>query len=121
YLDQMLRPGTLVVEPQQPSDRVGHIGDEHAIAVLRRLKQLVLLRLVGLAWLRLFLVAQSDEPIGFLPALWLIPEFALTVGVGARGGLPVCGFQLLHQTGGLADRDDELHPLLFIGLHGVPT
>jgi len=55
----MLGPGPLIVEPRQQSDRVLHIRDEYAIAVLWRVEQLV--------WYRVR--PQSDfERDGCLPA-----------------------------------------------------
>src|SRR6266852_3785954 len=73
-LDQILRTGPLIVEPRQQVDGVLHVGDEHAIAVLRRVEQLVLLRLVRLARPARLLIAQGDEAIGFLPAFRLIAK-----------------------------------------------
>src|SRR5215471_7407565 len=121
FLDQILGACSLMVEPRQPTDGVRHMGDEHAIAVLRRVEQLVLLGLVGWARLRLLLVAQSDEPIGFPPALRLVAKLALSVGVRARRALPAGGFQLLYQTRRLARGDDELHPLVLVSCHRLPA
>ncbi len=55
------------------------------------------------------------------PALRLIAKLALTLGVGAGGPLPIGRFQLIHQAGRLARRDDELRAPLLIGLHRLPT
>src|SRR5258708_32194801 len=78
FLDQILCARSLIVEPRQQTDGVRHIGDEHAIAVLRRVEQLILLGLVGRARSRLLLVAQGDEPISFPPALRLVAKLALS-------------------------------------------
>jgi hypothetical protein len=79
-------------EPRQQRDRIPHIGDEHAIAVLRSIEQRILLRLASRARLRLFLVAQGDEPVRFAPAVRLVAELALALGVGLWGPLPVRRF-----------------------------
>src|SRR4029434_7207881 len=55
------------------------------------------------------------------PALRLITKFALTIGIGTRAPLPLRRLQLIHQTGGLLGRDDELHAPLLIGLHRIPA
>src|SRR3954468_24856520 len=101
------RSGPLIVEPRQQRDRVLHIGDEHAIAVLRRIEQLILLWFVSRARLGLLLVAQGDEPTRFAPAVGLIAEFALAVSVSLRGAFPVRRFQLIDQPRCLARRNDE--------------
>ncbi len=42
FLDQILRPRPLPVEPYHHVDREAEVGNEHSIAVLRRVEQLVL-------------------------------------------------------------------------------
>ena len=100
-LDQVLRSRPLIVEPHQPIHRFGHMGDKYAIAVFRRVEQLVLLRLV-LPELGFLLLAEGDASIGLVPALWLVVEFTLPLGIGTGRRLPVRRFQFLHPTGGLA-------------------
>src|SRR4051812_11996870 len=84
FLDQILRPRPLIVEPRQHIDGLRHIGDEHAIAVLRSFEQLILLGLFGSARWRLLLVAQGEKPMCFPPSLRLIAKLALSVGVRTR-------------------------------------
>jgi len=49
-------------------------------------------------WLGLpfLLIPHRQEPIRFAPAIRLIPEFALPIGVGPRRLLPLCRLQKLH-------------------------
>jgi hypothetical protein len=108
-------------EPRQQRDRIPHIGDEHAIAVLRSIEQRILLRLASRARLRLFLVAQGDEPVRFAPAVRLVAELALALGVGLWGPLLVRRFQLIDPARRLARRNDELHTRLFVCLHRLGT
>ncbi len=112
FLDQILGSGPLIVEPREQSDRVLHIGDEHAIAVLWRVEQLILLHLLNPTRLRLFRIAQGDEPIRFAPALRLIRELALAAGVGLRGPFPLRRFQLIQEARCLTCRNNELRPTL---------
>src|SRR5260370_30685067 len=98
FLDQILRARALIVEPHQPIDGILFARDEGAITVLWRVEQLVLFGLIHLLRWGLLLVAQSDEPIGFPPALRLITELALPVSTGTRRPLRVRRFQLLDPT-----------------------
>src|SRR6516164_9013605 len=91
--DEVFRPGTLPVKPHQQVDGTLHISYEHPVAVLGRVKQLILL---ALGWdLVLLLIAQGDKAVGLAPAFRLIAELALLVGIGVGRGLPVGGLQLL--------------------------
>src|SRR5215467_7746469 len=83
-LTKILRAGALVVEPRQQSDPASHVGGEYAVAVLRRIEQLILFGLLPRGLRLLLLVPQSDEPIGVAPARRLILELALAVGIGFR-------------------------------------
>src|ERR1039457_6130351 len=89
FLDEALRARPLAVEPRQHGDAVAHIGDEHAIAVLRCVKQLILLWLLLRGRLLLLDVAQGDEPMRLAPALRLITEFALPPGIRLLRRLPL--------------------------------
>ena len=80
FLDQVLRPGPLIVEPHQQIDGALDVGDEDPVGILGRVEQLVLLWLVGRRRLGLLFVTQGDEPIGLVPAFRLIVKLALAVG-----------------------------------------
>ena len=82
FLDQVLGCSPLVVERHQRVHRPIHVRHKHPVDVLRRLEQLVLLRRIRRPSLPLLLITQRQEPIRFPPAIRLIPEFALSVGVG---------------------------------------
>ena len=118
FLDEILRTRALIVEPRQQSDPVVHIGDQDAIAVFRRVEQLILFGIFRRRRLLLFDVAQGDEPVRMAPPLRLIPEFALTVGIGLRRTGPLRRFQFVDQPRGLARRDDESGSRLLIRLYG---
>src|SRR6266480_1786599 len=84
FFDQVLRSGPLIVEPRQSVDASRNVGDEDAIAVLRRFEQLVLFGLLRLLRGGLLEVAQRYKTIGLGPALRLIAELALAIGIDAR-------------------------------------
>ena len=84
FLDEILRARALVVEPSQQSDAARHVGGEHAVAVLRRVKQLLLFGRFRRGRRLLVLVPEGDETIGLAPALRLIPELALAISIGFR-------------------------------------
>src|ERR1700694_1466730 len=118
FLDQVLRPSPLVVEPHQQIDGPLHVGHEHAIGILWGVEELILLALLRVLLL-LVLVAQGDKAVGLGPTLWLITKFALLIGVGLGRGLPVGGLQSFQQTRGLAGHDDEVRLGFFVGLDGL--
>src|SRR5690349_2870974 len=121
FLNEILRACPLVVEPRQHGDPVAHIGDEYAVAVLRRVEQLILLGLLRRCGFLLLLVAQSDEAVGLTPALRLIAELALAVGIGFGRTRPFGGFEFIDQTRGLPRRDNELYACLLISLDRFRT
>src|SRR5271166_2661303 len=73
---------------------VHKLGYKNPIGVLRSLEQLVLLGLFLLSGFGFLLIPQSDEPVRASPALRLVPEFALLIGIGAWRALPMRRFQL---------------------------
>ena len=72
------------LEPRQQIDGSIHIGHEHPIGILWRVEQLVLLAL-RFSGVGLLFITQDDKPVRLAPAFRLIAEFALAVGIGARG------------------------------------
>src|SRR6516164_3220903 len=116
FFNEILRTRPLVVEPREHGDPAAHIRDEYAVAVLRRVEQLILFGLLRRCWFLLLLVAQGDEAESLTPALRLISELALAVGIGFRRTRPLGGFQFIDQTRGLARRDNELYACLLISL-----
>jgi len=98
FLNQVLRARPLIVEPYQQIGRLFHVGDEHTIAILGRIEQLVLLGFAGRLRRRLLPVPHGDEAISFSPSLRLISKLALIIGIGARRSLPVGRFQFIHQS-----------------------
>jgi hypothetical protein len=116
FLHEILCARPLVVEPGPHGDPVAHIRDQHAVAVFRRVEQLILLGLLRHCRFLLLLLAQGDEAVGLPPAFRLISELALAVGIGFGRTRPLGGFQFIDQTRGLARRDNELHACLFVGL-----
>src|ERR1017187_2559743 len=114
FLDQVLGGGPLVVEPYQLVHGCRYVRHKYPVDVLRRLEQLVLLRRIRRANLRLLLVTQRQESVRFPPAIRLIPELALSVGVSPWRPPPLRHFQLLHQARRLAGHDNEpaLHTLI---------
>src|SRR6266478_2955766 len=90
FLDQVLGPSSLVVEPHQQINGPLHVGHEHTIGILRGVEELILLALLRVLLL-LVLVAQGDKAVGLAPTLRLIAEFALLIGVGLGRRLPVGG------------------------------
>src|SRR5258706_391992 len=121
FFDQVLRPRPLPVKTHHHIDRGVEVGHEHPIAVLRRVEQLVLLRFVQLVGLRLPLVSQRHEPVGFPPSFRLVAKLALAVGIGARRSRPPRRPQLLYQSRGLLRRQHEPAPVLLIRLHRLPA
>jgi hypothetical protein len=119
FLDQILRPSPLVIEPHQQIQGPVHVGHERAIDILRSVEELILLALFGTVLL--LLVAQGDKAVCLTPTLRLVAEFALLVSIGLGPGLPVGGLQLFQQTRGLAGHDDEVRLGFLVGLHGLPA
>ena len=74
------------------------VRHEDPVDVVRGGEELVLL--VLLPCLVFLLVAQGEKAVGLSPALGLVPEFALRVGVGLRRRFPVGRSQLIQQAGG---------------------
>ena len=73
--------------------------------------------------LRLFVlffpnIAQRQEAVGLAPAIGLIKELALLVGIGLWGRLPRGPLQLLDQTLRLARHHDVLPAFLLLSLDG---
>ena len=89
FLDQVLGCGPLIVERHQYVDRALHVRHKDPIEILRGLEQLVLLWFFLLFSVWLLLIAQRDEPIRFPPAIRLIPELTLLIGVGLWRPFPV--------------------------------
>src|ERR1700675_2070378 len=96
FPDQVLRTWAVTVKPDQSINRLVHVGYKNPIGVLRSLEQLVLLGLFLLSGFGFLLIPQSDEPVRASPALRLVPEFALLIGIGAWRALPMRRFQLFH-------------------------
>src|SRR5713226_3924331 len=77
FLDQVLRSGPLIVESHKGVDGSRDVGYENAIAVVRRVEQLVLFGLFRLLRWGLLEIAQRHKTMGFGPPLRLIAELAL--------------------------------------------
>ena len=95
FLNQVLRSGPLPIEPNDVSNRIAHVGDEHAIFIGSRIEELILFarfRIVGigfgrflLGFLRLpcgFVISQRHETVCLVPAYRLVEELALFVRIG---------------------------------------
>src|SRR6516225_376092 len=115
FFNEILRTRPLVVEPREHGDPAAHIRDEYAVAVLRRVEQLILFGLLRRCRFLGLLVAQGDEAVGLTPAFRLIAELALAVGIGFGRTRPLGGFQFIDQTRGLPRRDNELYACLLVG------
>src|SRR5436305_13722545 len=76
---------------------------------------------IGRTNLGFLLVTQRHEPVRLLPASRLIPELALSVGVGPWRPLPLRRFQLLYQTRRFASHDDEPALDALISFDRVPA
>jgi hypothetical protein len=63
FLDQISAPARWLENHTNKLDRIHRVGNKHAIAVLRRVEQVLLLRLSGLGFL---VIAQDDELIAAL-------------------------------------------------------
>src|SRR5277367_6991156 len=107
FLDEVLRTRALIIEPRQQGDPTVAIGDKNAIAVFRRVEQLILFGLLRRRRLLLLEVAQRDESMRFAPALRLISKLALAVGIGFWRARPLRRLQFLDQARGLPRRNDE--------------
>src|ERR1035437_4499957 len=86
-----------------------------------RFEQLVLIWRIHSAGLRFLLITRDQEPIRFAPAIRLIPEFALPIGVGPWRPLPICRLHLLHQSRRLAGHDNEPAFHTLVRFHRVPA
>ena len=97
--------------------RVIPVGHKNPIDTLRRIEELILLRFDGVLCL-LFGIAQRQEAVGLAPAIGLIEELALLVGIGLWGRLPGGQLQLLDQPRRLARHHDVLPAFLLVSLDG---
>src|SRR5437868_1882049 len=118
FLNEVLRPSPLVIEPHQQVNGILQVGHEHSVAVLGTIEQLILLAF-GLALL--LLIAQGNKAVRLAPALGLIPELTLLVSIGLGGWPPVRLLQLLQQTWRLARHDDEGSFRFLIGCDCLPA
>src|SRR2546430_8855794 len=66
FLNEVLRPSPLVIEPHQQVNGILQVGHEHSVAVLGTIEQLILLAF-GLALL--LLIAQGNKAVRLAPAL----------------------------------------------------
>src|SRR5260370_18943765 len=99
FLDQVFSTGPLPVEADQNIDCRIHVGDKDAVAVCRRVEQLVLLGFARLGSLLLH-VAKSYESIAFPPSVRLVTELTLAIPISARGSGPAPCLHLLHHARG---------------------
>src|SRR5882762_10518503 len=87
--NQVFGAAALAVKPDHEVDGIAHVGHEDPVFVLTGFEQLVLLDFLGFQFLAWLFLAQSHEPIGIAPSLWLVTEFAFRVGIGLGRRLPL--------------------------------